>query len=236
MLVTLDSFSASRTTQAVDCRGAAPEARDLNACIAPGVSFMKSLLTLTLVVLMAGSAFAQLDNSMGLFFSDSEFIEENTNLDTAGAPFDVHIVLLEATVFSVGGYEVSVELSDAGVFILAVDGPNGWTNFGDNTNHLVGFQTPVPSDSGAALLCTLNMLYSGDATVDMFMGPSDPSSVDGAGPAIADGANPDLLYICNYTSGPDFDGLVATLNGEGIDFPGGVATENQSWSNVKALF
>ena len=66
------------------------------------------------------------------------------------------------------------------------------------------------------------------------MGPSVPSSVGGAGPAIADGANPDILVVCNYTSGPGYDGLVATLFGAGIDFP--VSTESRSLSDVKALF
>lgn len=197
---------------------------------------MKSLLTLTLVVLMAGSVLAQdlLDNRMGIFFSDMEFTEENTNFDPAGAPFDAYIVIVQTTMFSVGGYECGVAIDNAGVFVLAASGPNGWTNFGNNTNHLVGFQTPVPSDSGAAVLGVLNLLYSGTDLVNISMGPSDPSSVGGEGPAVADGSNPDILYTCPLT--PCEGDIVATLNGPGIEFCDPVATESQSWTNLKALF
>jgi len=197
---------------------------------------MKTLLTLSLVVLLAGSAFAQLDNSLGIFFVDSGFDDDFTNFDpTPGVPFDAHIAIVNASVFTVGGYEVGIEFSED-AFVLAVDGPNGWTNFGDNLNHIVGFMTPVPSSTGEALLSTMNILYSGTGLNEFFMGPSTPSSFGGEGPGIADGGNPDLLYMCNYTSGPDFGGLVATLNGDGIRYPDVVATEAHSLSSVKALF
>ena len=202
---------------------------------------MKTLLTLTLVVLMAGSAFAQLDNSMGIFFVDSDYhvpenAQANTNFDTGAAPFNGYICMVGTTMFSIAAYEVGIEITDPGVFLLSVDGPNGWTNFGDNTNHLVGFMTPVPCQAGYCVLSTIQFLYSGAETVEMLMGPSDPSSVEGAGPALADGANVDIVYVCNYTSGEELGGLVATLNGGGIQFPDVIATETQSLSSVKALF
>lgn len=206
---------------------------------------MKTLLTLTLVVLMAGSAFAQLDNSIGIFFVDSGFenpdpevVRANTNFDPVGAPFNAYICLVGTTMFSVAAYEVGMDIP-GDVFILGVTGPNGWTNFGQSDNHLAGFMTPVPCSAGYCVLSTLNLLYSGTETVEIYMGPAFPSSVDEEGPALADGANVDILYVCNYTSGESgvgVTGLVATLNGEGIEFPGGVATQAQSLSSVKALF
>ena len=197
---------------------------------------MKTLLTMALVLLMAGTAFAQLENSMGVFFSDTEFTEANTNFDAAmNVPFAAHIVLMNPTQAAIGGYECSLAVSSS-LLALSVGGPNGWTNFGDNFNHLVGYTSPLPSP-GDVVFATFSLMYMVDGIAsDMFMGPSVPSSVDDAGPAIADGANPDLLIVCNYTSGPDMGGIVATLHGDGIEFPGGVATENQSWSGVKSLF
>jgi hypothetical protein len=207
---------------------------------------MKTLLTLTLVVLMAGSAFAQLDNSMGIFFVDSGFdnpddavVRANTNFDPAGGPFNAYVCMVGTTMFSIAAYEVGIEITDPAVFVLGVTGPNGWTNFGNNTNHLAGYMTPLPCSAGYCVLSTMNLLYSGAGSVEMIMGPASPSSVDEEGPALADGANVDILYVCNYTSGPSgvgVTGLVATLNGEGITFPGGVATQAQSLSSVKALF
>ena len=201
---------------------------------------MKTLLTLSLVVLLAGPALAQdtLPNAMGLFFSDTEFTEANTNADiTPGVPVDAYITLLNTPLFSVGAYEVGIDISDAGVFVLVADGPNGWTNFGSATNHIVGYATPVPAIDGNAVLGHLNMLYSGDATVEIAFGPSEPSSFDGQGPGLADGTDPENLVLCTYVTGPDEGGLVATFNGPGVVFDGGgVATENQSWSGVKALF
>jgi len=197
---------------------------------------MKTLLTLTLVVLMAGSAFAQLDNSMGMFFGD-ELTEANTNMDTSAAPFNAYVAILNCTQFSIAAYEVEMDLG--GAFVLEATGPNGWTNFGSNTNHLCGYQTPLPCPEGDVVLSTLSVLYSGTDTVNIFFGPSNPSSVGGEGPAIADGSDPTILVTCGYTTCPDdeaLEGWVATFNGDGVDFCGVVATENQSWTELKALF
>ena len=199
---------------------------------------MKTLLTIMLTLLVAGSAFAQLPNSMGVFFSDADFTEANTNADPAMAtPFNAYIAILNTEVITVGGYECGLT-APASLIALTATGPNGWLNFGgSNWNHLVGFQVPVPADAdGNALLSTIQMMYTAADPADIVMGPATPSSFNYEGPGIADGANPDWLILCNYTSGPDEGGLVATLFGSGITFPGGVATENHSWTGVKALF
>jgi hypothetical protein len=198
---------------------------------------MKTLLTLTLVVLMAGSAFAQLDNSMGMFFSDTELSEANTNIDPAGQ-FQGYVAILNTTVFSIAAYEVGVDIDNAGVFVLGLEGPNGLTNFGSFTNQLCGYQTPLPAPEGEVVLATMEFLYTGTDPVNVTFGAANPSSFDDMGPGIADGADPTILLLCNYTSDQDVypEGLVATFFGDGIEFPGGVATESQSWSGVKALF
>lgn len=196
---------------------------------------MKTLLTLTMVVLLAGSAFAQMDDSMGLFFG-TDLLEADTNIDpVAYEPFDAYVALLNPTLGFIGGYEVGITMDDPSVLVLSVTGPNGWTNFGDNLNHLCGYGTPVMTGGVSVILSTLNLMCSTPAPLDIFMGPSVPSSVEDAGPAVADGTDPNNLVVCTYSSGPDFGGIVATFFGPGIVFPP-VATETASWSGVKALF
>jgi hypothetical protein len=196
---------------------------------------MKALMIASLVLLVSVPAFAQLENSIGIFFSDMEFTAENTNFDPVVAvPFDAWIVLLNPTVDTVGAYEASFTV-DPSLLAVGVGGPNGWTNFGTPPfNHLVGYQVPVPAFGEDVVLGFFGFLYLVGTPSEIYMGPSEPSSVGGAGPAITDGANPEILLVCNYTSGPDFGGLVATLYGTGIDFP--VPVESRSLSGVKALF
>ncbi len=42
--------------------------------------------------------------------------------------------------------------------------------------------------------------FTGGVWVPIIFGPSNPSSVAGAGPAIADGASPDDLFVCDLTA------------------------------------
>jgi hypothetical protein len=195
---------------------------------------MKTLMIASLTLLLAVPALAQLDNSIGIFFSESDLTMDNTNYDpTVGTPFDAWIALLETTVPTVGGYEVGITV-DPNLLATVVEGPSGWTNFGSNFNHLAGYGVPLPADGADIILCHFVLIYLVDTPSDIIMGPAEPSSVGGEGPAITDGENPDILVVCNYTSGPDFGGLVATLYGMGIDFP--VPVQSRSLSGVKALF
>jgi hypothetical protein len=189
---------------------------------------MKKLLALALVVMVAGGALAQdtESNMMGMFFAEP-YVSENTNLNTAAAPFNAFVVLLNASVELVGGYEVGIAISDPTVFVLSVVGPNGWTNFGSNTNHLAGYATPLPAEADGTVLSVMNMLYTGGQEVQISFGEATPPSIPGA-PVIADGSNPDILISCNLTSD---GGYVATLNGDGV-----VATEAHTLTGVKALF
>ena len=200
---------------------------------------MKKLLALALVALMAGGALAQSseENMMGMFFTNDlaaidanmgEMPHPDTNFPHTFAPFFGYIVLLYPTVDSVAAYEVGISISDPTVFLLNVSGPNGWTNFGSPTNHIAGFATPVPCTDVGAVLQTINMLYTGTGMVTIAFGAADPSSFGGEGPGVADGANPENLILCPLTSDV---GYVATINGDGV-----VATEEHSYSAVKALF
>jgi hypothetical protein len=206
---------------------------------------MNKLLALMLVALMAGGVFAQdNDNTVGLFFSDDiaaivaaddpsnpddEAFHPATNFDNDFAAFNGYLVLLYPTVESVAAYELGLSFAPEEPFILNVSGPNGWTNFGNSTNHLCGYQTPLPAGpDGGMVLSTLNMLYTGTASVEISITPSDPESIPGV-PAIADGNDPTILLPMQLVNN-NF-GYQATINGEGT-----VATESHSWSNVKSLF
>lgn len=198
---------------------------------------MKRLLTIALILVATAASAQFIENSMGMFFSETDFITDFTNWDTDPAtPFDGYVVLVNPTMAAIGAYEVGIEISDPAVFILGVTGPGGWTNFGDNLNHLCGYTTPLPSMTDGVVLSTMTMLYSGSQTVEIDFGPSAPSSVDDLGPAVADGISPEILYVCNYTSGPNGGGLAATLNGDGVYGGGCPAVESCSYSAVKGLF
>jgi hypothetical protein len=191
---------------------------------------MKKLLVLGLVAVMASVALAQSseENMMGLFFSDTEFTDETTNHINTFAPFNGYVVLLNPTVETVGGYELGISFTDPAPFVLSVTGPNDWTNFGSPTNHIVGYQVPVPVEGDGVVLATVNMLQTSAALTEISFGPSTPSSFNGEGPGIADGENTDLLYLAPLTTP---DGVVATVDGDGV-----TATEGRSLSSVKALF
>ena len=198
---------------------------------------MKTLITVILTLLIAGSAFAQLQNSMGVFFSEADLSEGTTNANpAANTPFDAWIALLNTEVITVGGYECGLTAPGT-LLALAADGPNGWTNFGgSNWNHLCGFMVPVPAyQTGNAVLGHLQLMYMSTDPAEIVMGPATPSSFNNEGPGIADGANPDWLLLCPYTSGPDAGGVVATLHGDGITFPP-VGTQAETWTGVKAIF
>jgi hypothetical protein len=200
---------------------------------------MKKLLVLALVALTASGATAAFYEGgvLGLYFSDTAFIQENTNINTTPAPFNAYIVLLQSPTSTIGAYEVGITISDLSVFVLNATGPNGWTNFGSNTNHLCGYQVALPVDANdSVVLGTLQMLYAGAGVVTIDFGPANPSSFalpngpyDPAGGGIADGALPDDLYHCSIVSG-GVAGTVATLNGEGV------ATEQTTWTSVRNLF
>jgi len=194
---------------------------------------MKKLLALSLVVLMAGTATAQMP-SIGIFFSNTDFTDENTNFDPAsGTPFDAYLVMLGANFVSLGGYEVGLTENSGGtLLVLNATWPNSALNFGGtNLNHLVGYGVPLPVTDGAAVLCTISMLLSGTPTVEFSTGPAVPPSIPSwEGPVFADNANPDDLIEGTSTGGSPI-AVVATLNGGGI-----VAVEQSSLSQVKSLF
>jgi len=192
---------------------------------------MKKLLALALVALMAGGAMAQVDewfDEFGLWVMDGEGAYVNSLVGQAPyAPFAMFLTVHNTTSASIGGYECFVGLPAGQTLILSADF-NGGTNFGDNTNHLVGFPAPIPGGEMAILTGMQVMLTAPGLVLPVELGPSVPSSVDGYGPAYADGSDPNILVPCWYITGMPW----VFMFGE----EGPVGTENMSFSQVKALF
>lgn len=164
------------------------------------------LVTALLLLILAAPVAA---DTMGLFFDDSSFDVESSRVATAvGQPFTAYLVLLDASPSTLGGYEVGITYSSSSVTTLAAQGPNGWTNFGDSENHLVGYVTPLPTSGVGTVLGSLSLIQFDSEWVTIDFGPSSPASIDGS-PVIADGADPDDLVACElFGGGP----RVADLN------------------------
>jgi len=202
---------------------------------------VKQLIAALIIIVLAGPVLAQVwdaPNSMGLFFSETDFSTDFTNADPAsGEPFDAWIVVRWSSLQFIGGYECSLDMP-ATVFVLSVGGPNGWTNFGSQTNHLVGYATPVPAHAtGHAVLAHLELYYASPGVwADINMLAAEPSSFGGEGPGVVDGVDLDNLQLCRPSGYYCFsENLVATLWGDGI-YCDPLATEGLTWSSVKAVF
>ncbi len=121
---------------------------------------------------------------MGMFFSDSNFDDEARNFDTSvGVPSTATSCCSTPAVSTVGGYEVGIDISESTVFVLGADGPSGWTNFGGNLNHLVGYiRSPLPTSSSGTVLGTVQLLLDGPSTCRSSSAPpTRPASARRAG-------------------------------------------------------
>ena len=186
---------------------------------------MKRLLFIALALIIASVAVAE--DSFGLWRQvEGEYVNYLPVEDMPG-PFTLYVTLHDRTSFSVGGYEVGMDIP-AEMFVLAVDYFGG-TNFGDNTNHLVGYPTPIFVDGPILVLSVMDCLSSTVPAEEshIVFHASDPSSIPGHdGPVYADGVDPTILVPCGYVNGsPDV-----------FLFGGIVGTESQSWTGVKSLF
>ncbi len=177
----------------------------------------RSFTLLILVVFLVGAAAAQ--DVMSVSLDPDQLL--HAAWVGPDAPFDCYIYV-EAQTANVGGYEASVEIDPKVALVLQATGPNGWTNFGDTSNHIVGYMTPVPVSGGIAVLSTLTlMILEPDVLFFIMLGPSTPSSFGDRAPGYADGTTPDDLYACETR---------VTIVNEVLD------SEIHSLAEVKELF
>jgi len=188
---------------------------------------MKHLMIVALILVTAGVATA--DDTFGLWRQlDGDFVNY-IPVHEVTTPFTLYVTLHDPTVFSVGGYEVGIELPNL-ILILAASGPNGWTNFGDTHNQIVGYMTPL-STYGEPVVVLGQIECLGldvlDGPAFAVYGAASPASIPGHdGPVIANGVNPDHLIACGYVTGsPDV-----------FWFSDPLATRTETWTGVKALF
>ncbi len=188
---------------------------------------MKRLLIIALALVIACGAMAQ--DTFGLWRMDADGNYQNyIAAEDVTTPFTLFITIHDPSSFSVGGYEVGMTLPE-GMLILNAGGPNGWTNFGDATNQLVGFQTPVIVQAEIGVLGELSCLGLSVPTDPMnvvYMGANPPSIPGHDGPVYANGVNPDELIACGYVNGAP----------EVFLYGGVVGTEAHTLSDVKAMF
>jgi len=198
---------------------------------------MKILIVVALTLLPLVAAQADFDdpNALGLFFSDTEFTDVTNGITTPGAPFNAYVVVLNPEVEAIGGYEVGISITDPTVFVLSAGGPEKWANAGDMLNQIVRFGTPVMAVDSSAILCTMQILYSGTDTVDIRFGPADPQSIPGHdGPVLVDGANlanQENLIPCGSPYHESLNGWVASLNPHH-----GSPVQTGSFSKLKSMF
>ena len=205
---------------------------------------MKKLIVILALTCLVTSnmAFAISDtgeNSLGVYF-DAGTYEENCFDPNLGVPFSMYFVMANCTQASVGGFEFGWE-EDANISTVLGGAifTNGGTNFGDNHNFLVGFNTPLITGP-ATLLVEISGLVLALGLSNISVGPSMPSSFGGSA-GFSDGANPALLIPMNYAT---VDGINVVIDAAGWVRPGvgslgcvgPVANEEKSWGGVKAIY
>ena len=227
---------------------------------------MKRLLAMALVLMVAGGAMAQnynydgCDNRIGVFFAPTfnsgafEPSSEATNFNYAFATtFYMHLLIIDAP-SPVSAYELTLTGVPSPGAITTYEGipGTGFTNIGTTFMHIAAFGFPQPNPGNVVNLgaWAITMLLQ-DTPFQVAITPSTPSSIGGDGPAIVINqelwrpnftpANPDFApgdYSgCNGDLAPGmFPEFVGTTFGAGVQIEPVIAVENQSLSNVKALF
>jgi len=188
---------------------------------------MKRLLFIALALMIASVAVAQEPDTFGLWRMVDGDYENYLPVEDIPGEFFLYVTLHDGSTFSVGGYEVGMDIP-AEMLVLEIDFFGG-VNFGDNTNHLVGYTAPIFTQEDMLVLSVMDCLSTAlpPAPVPIVYHGADPASIPGHdGPVYADGTNPDNLIACGYVDGTPNVFL----------FGGAVATESQSWSGVKSLF
>jgi hypothetical protein len=218
---------------------------------------MKALLALALVAIMAGGALAQTpylyegcQYRIGVFFStDADYFEVSsyaTNLDyTPFTYFYMHLIVMDSPGM-ISAYEMRIDGLGYSVIPMWVPVPDaGFLNLGDEFNHIATFGFPQPNPDEVVKLGHWRLFpLVSEQSLEIFMGPAVPSSIQGDGPVFV--VNSELVranFTPNEFSGcweylapgvfPDF---VGTTYGPGIDCDPPLATETRSLSSVKAMF
>ncbi len=191
---------------------------------------MKKLIVLLMVIFVATSAFAIVDedpNSMGFYF-DTEADVPCVEGATAYSSHTMFLVMTNPDFDNLFGFEAGYDIvGEANVLGLAFTNPQA-LNVGTPSNMIVGFGSPTVTSpiTTVAVLEVLYMSTTGDP-LEFYLHGTTPSSIDPAYPVflLADGV---LLQ-----------GGMSVVDGPTAQINGGctvVATESMSFDNVKSLY
>lgn len=138
---------------------------------------MRGIITFLAIGILAagaGHVAAQDCSMIVLFADDGQLVDQ---IVTESGLIDAHLVL-SSDVDAVSTFEAALEFSTSSLLILAINGPNGFTNFGSPQEIVAGYTTPLPVQGQAILVSIQMMLASPD---DVMICVTGASFVDGDG-------------------------------------------------------
>ncbi len=207
---------------------------------------MKTLARFVICILLAGPAFAIIDdgtNSLGAYF-DPNGEQPPCFTPTPATPFHVYWILANSPFENLGGFEfawaIVPELVPAPMVLDLALPPNA-LNIGDNYNLIVGLGSGLIT-SEATTLATYTLMTIGPTSSNFVtVGPATPASIPGhAVSGTFDNTN--AIAPMNFSTVDDVNVIIDDTGWvvpgvAGFNCPGGpIAAESATWSNVKTLF
>jgi len=202
------------------------------------------LISTLCFLLLSSSVWAIIDdgvNSLGVYF-DPPVYEQTCNNYASFVPSSMYFVLANCSEPTIGLFEFrwSFDPDPAGLYlILSTIFPPGAINFGSQFNFYVGLGTPMMTEE-ATILVEIQIMYLAPGLEAQIMaGPAMPPTVPGW-PLFSDGENMEL-YAMTYSTydpvnGNDIDPVTEMISIGTLGCPGPVATNEQSFDSVKALY
>ncbi len=195
-------------------------------------------------LLAPSSGFAQWENRIGIYTTATPPESGGTSMELAAStPTFVYFVLTNpvnggSPVNNVEAFEFKVAYNPSATFFKLAETFNGEAlNVGTAPEYVVGFSTPIAVNSGApryVMLMTWQVMLLAPTQHDMFIElPSIQSLAGSLAYQDADALSGDLLVAATPSSG-DYAAKVFSFNPAPGEEP--IATENESFGNVKALF
>ncbi len=208
---------------------------------------MKKLITMfCLIFLMQSTTVLGIAddgvNSLGVYFDDGVFEQVCTDY----SPFttvNLYFVLANCSQSSIGGFEFNWRFEPDPVGQYAIQTvllPANALNIGNLNNMIVGLGYPYPAGDAAILAIAQIMFFVEDLALDIMAGPTTPASISGW-PAFVDGEDFNILLPMTYSTlwpegGQGLDPSSQMISIGRIGCPGPVATDNESWDSLKALY
>lgn len=167
----------------------------------PGINVV---LAIGILAAFSGQVAAQDCSMIVLFEEDGQLVDQ---IVADSGLIDAHLVL-DSDAADVSSFEATLEFSTPTLFILAISGPNGFSNYGSLQEILGVYTTPLPVQGQTILVSIQMLLASSDYVMVCVTGAS---FIDGNG------------------NGHSCQGLCSEINPV-------VANEALTFSTIKSLF